>query len=226
MKRKPIIMWILTGFFAISALVFMPSFASFVAIAAAIILAPIHTWQELLGKYIGGALKTIIVIVMTIVIAFSAPDTETDDRSDRQDRNAIVESTASTSQPTTIPDDTKATDVEPTDTETVPAETEPVQTEPAPVVTTPPETEPALVVTAPPETEPAPVVTTPPETESAPVVTTPPATEGFSEQMVWIPTKGGQRYHSHSGCSGMEDPAYVTITDAKNAGFTPCGRCY
>ena len=77
----------------------------------------------------------------------------------------------------------------------------------------------------------APVETAPPETtaamvETAPPATTPPATEAPSEQMVWIPTKGGQRYHSNSSCSGMEDPAYVTITEAKNKNFTPCGRCY
>lgn len=46
------------------------------------------------------------------------------------------------------------------------------------------------------------------------------------ETMVWIPTKGGKRYHCVSDCSGMEDPRYVTISEAIEEGFTPCGRCY
>lgn len=47
-----------------------------------------------------------------------------------------------------------------------------------------------------------------------------------SEEMVWIPTNGGKRYHRRSSCSNMEDPSYVTITEAINQGFTACGRCY
>lgn len=46
------------------------------------------------------------------------------------------------------------------------------------------------------------------------------------EEMVWIPTKGGKRYHSNSGCSQMDDPDYVTISEAKSRGFSACGRCY
>lgn len=47
-----------------------------------------------------------------------------------------------------------------------------------------------------------------------------------SEAMVWIPTKGGKKYHSKSSCSGMIDPIQVTKTEAINQGFTACGRCY
>lgn len=52
-----------------------------------------------------------------------------------------------------------------------------------------------------------------------------PAETEPKEEMVWIPTKGGKRYHSYSSCSGMDDPAYVTISEAKARGFTPCKRC-
>lgn len=49
-----------------------------------------------------------------------------------------------------------------------------------------------------------------------------------SEQqvMVWVPTKGGTKYHRRSGCSGMEDPVQVTLDEAKAMGFEPCGKCY
>lgn len=47
-----------------------------------------------------------------------------------------------------------------------------------------------------------------------------------SEVMVWIPTNGGTKYHSSSGCSNMDNPNYVTKSTAEANGFTPCKRCY
>ena len=44
--------------------------------------------------------------------------------------------------------------------------------------------------------------------------------------LVWIPTNGGTRYHSHSGCSGMIDPIQVSVETALANGFTRCGRCW
>ena len=46
------------------------------------------------------------------------------------------------------------------------------------------------------------------------------------ETMVWIPTKGGTKYHTHAGCSNMDDPNYVTQAKAESLGFTPCKRCH
>jgi len=46
------------------------------------------------------------------------------------------------------------------------------------------------------------------------------------ETMVWIPTNGGTKYHTHAGCSNMEDPEQVTQSEAESRGFTPCKRCY
>ena len=45
-------------------------------------------------------------------------------------------------------------------------------------------------------------------------------------RLVWIPTNGGTKYHSKSGCSKMENPIQVSIETAKANGFTACGRCY
>ena len=44
--------------------------------------------------------------------------------------------------------------------------------------------------------------------------------------MVWIPTKGGKKYHSHSGCSNMNGPEYVTKSEAISRGFDACKKCY
>ena len=46
------------------------------------------------------------------------------------------------------------------------------------------------------------------------------------ETMVWIPTKGGTKYHSRPGCSNMDDPKEVTQSKAESLGFTPCKRCH
>ena len=46
------------------------------------------------------------------------------------------------------------------------------------------------------------------------------------ETMVWIPTKGGKKYHTHAGCSNMVDPEQVSQSEAESRGFTPCKKCY
>ncbi len=46
------------------------------------------------------------------------------------------------------------------------------------------------------------------------------------EAMVWIPTNGGSKYHSRSGCSNMKDPKQVPKSEAEALGFTPCKRCH
>ena len=72
-----------------------------------------------------------------------------------------------------------------------------------------------------------PTETTPTETqqpEQEPVET--PQEPQDTEEMVWIPTNGGTKYHTNSSCSKMKNPQEVTISQAKSRGFTPCGRCY
>lgn len=45
-------------------------------------------------------------------------------------------------------------------------------------------------------------------------------------RMVWIPTHGGTKYHSHSGCSNMKGPQKVDLGYAEARGFDACKRCY
>lgn len=109
-----------------------------------------------------------------------------------------------------ITEATEVTTLPATDPTTMPAETVPATTEAA--ETTVPETKPTEAEA--PTTEPV----TEPETE--PVETEP------AEEMVWIPTGGGTKYHSRSSCSGMDDPDLVPLSKAIAKGFTPCKRCH
>lgn len=52
-----------------------------------------------------------------------------------------------------------------------------------------------------------------------------PASE-TGDNLVWIPTNGGKKYHSRSGCSNMKSPNQVTKETAEANGFTPCKKCY
>lgn len=123
-----------------------------------------------------------------------------------------------------------------------PTPTKPIETEAIAISTTATEAE-ALETAAPtaapettsPATEaptfaPTTVPTTEPETEPAtePEQTAVPTTMPTEpkEEMVWIPTNGGTKYHRSPSCSSMSNPDYVTISHATERGFTPCKRCY
>lgn len=45
-----------------------------------------------------------------------------------------------------------------------------------------------------------------------------------STVMVWIP-RSGKKYHKKSTCSNMNSPSQVTLSEAKQRGFTPCSKC-
>ncbi len=47
-----------------------------------------------------------------------------------------------------------------------------------------------------------------------------------SDEMVWIPTKGGTKYHIRAKCSNMSNPIKVTEAEAISQGFDRCKRCY
>lgn len=52
------------------------------------------------------------------------------------------------------------------------------------------------------------------------------AADPDAEETVWIPTNGGTKYHTHSGCSNMKNPKQVPLSEAEAQGFTPCKRCH
>lgn len=47
-----------------------------------------------------------------------------------------------------------------------------------------------------------------------------------SREQVWIPAKGGTRYHKSSSCSNMKNPRQVSRKTAEQKGYTPCRKCY
>ena len=49
--------------------------------------------------------------------------------------------------------------------------------------------------------------------------------EVTSTDTVWI-SQSGTKYHSNSGCSGMKNPTGITVAQAEQRGYSPCGRCY
>ena len=53
-----------------------------------------------------------------------------------------------------------------------------------------------------------------------------PDRNSYGNNMVWIPTNGGRKYHRNDTCSNMIDPRYVTKEEAIELGFTPCKKCY
>ena len=61
-------------------------------------------------------------------------------------------------------------------------------------------------------------------TTKATIITT--ETHTDTDDLVWIPTNGGKKYHSKSSCSNMINPIQVTKSEAIDQGFGPCGRCY
>lgn len=53
-----------------------------------------------------------------------------------------------------------------------------------------------------------------------------PSHEDTVGNLVWVPTKGGKKYHTNAGCSNMEGPMQVTVEHATALGYTPCKRCH
>lgn len=94
-------------------------------------------------------------------------------------------------------------------------------TEPSTVAeTTAPHTQPTQAPTKP---------TQPPETKPQTAEDPKPVEDDYNSaagNTVWIPTKGGKKYHTKSTCSGMNGPEEVTKAEAERRGFTPCKKCY
>lgn len=66
---------------------------------------------------------------------------------------------------------------------------------------------------------------------TAPETTAAPETAALHEgdeggELVWVPTKGGTKYHSRPDCSGMAEPVQVARVKAEQDGYTACKRCH
>ena len=298
MKVKKIIVWFLTVFLALGALVFMPSVASLFGLVAVALIFPLEKYQRWLGCY----LKKWMIITGASVLAFlmliTAPTTESEQSEPpKVQQGQEQEKTPQSEEPSKE---------EPSENE-APKEEKPAE-DPAET----PEEEGAAVAPSEPPAAQEPPATAPQEptkpshqhsfkaaTCTAPKTCSCGATEGSklghnwsaatcttakkcsvcgatdgsakghswsaatcktpktcsicgvtsgsksghnysngkctfcgainetaTEEMVWIPTKGGKKYHSYSGCSNMDDPQKVTLSKAKAQGYEACKRCH
>ena len=145
--------------------------------------------------------------------------------------SASVDASSDVSASTPVEDMTELPDVsapqdgqeDPSPAQSAPAAEAKPETKPEPQENKPeaqPETpaaDPAPVQQETPAPDPAPA-------EPAPVQETEPDS-GDQETMVWIP-KSGSKYHSDPGCSGMDDPTQVPLSQAQANGYTACKRCH
>ena len=141
---KNVALWILTVFFVAAFFVYVPHIASFIALAAAAFLAPVQTWQDLIGKYAKGKLKTIAAILLIILTFATTPTAETTDNDIPPEiAISVVDETTETTEETASRTEATIESVTEVVTELTTEET----TEPATEATPEPETEPTTAPT-------------------------------------------------------------------------------
>lgn len=199
---KNVVLWIMTVFFALTFLVYIPHIASFIALAVAVLLAPIQKWQSLLGKYVRGKIKTIVAVVLVILTFATIPTTETPDSDiPLETTTSVTDETTEATQETTI-----------TTEATTESTTEP---------TTEPTTKPATESTKEPTTESTTEPTTAPTAE-------PPEDNGRD----YVLNTNTMKFHYPSCGSADDiqeaNKAYYhgTREELIAKGYSPCGRCH
>ncbi len=217
-----VLLWLLAVFFFLIFLVETAPLSRILALIFAVLVAPVSFVQNTLLKVnFKGAAKAFGLFALFLAVVFTSESASGNEpvsmvspavyasEPTETEIPIIVETTKTQTEPTAAPEPTEApTTVPETEPETVP------QTVPTVPTAAEPTIEPVTEPTAAPETEPTQATTT--ETESSEP----------QEEMVWIPTGGGKKYHSRPGCSNMNNPQEVTISQAEARGFTPCKRCY
>lgn len=198
-----ILRWIATGFFVVSALVFLPSLASGLLLAAAILSAPLPALDEMIREkfHLKKTARIAIVSIVFFAGVMLSPAAEL------SRANAPAAPTQSATSQTQLPISQVSSD----DTKTDPQ----------------PNSEPEVVPAAEPTPEPPQEAAVEPVTPSQPVeetpVYTPPATndQGYT---VYI-TNTGSKYH-RAGCRYLKDSQIaININDAIAQGYTACKNC-
>ncbi len=166
-------------------------------------------------KYIASMFLSLLLICMCLSGCAFDPDvpvgdTQIENFSSDEQSTVAIEAT-----------ETEITETEITETETTEAETTKAET--TEVDTTEAETTEAETTNAEKDAQASTAATE--ESPKSPTVTVPDSAEE-GEDLVWVPTNGGTKYHTHAGCSKMIDPIQVTRATAEKNGYTPCKRCY
>lgn len=204
---EKILLWILTVFFAVFALIYFPTLRCLAAIITAALLAPIPQWQEPLGKFAKGNIKTIITIILVILTFLNLPTPETNSPSIPLTTTVTVQNQAIEATPVTT-NTTETTTAEPT---------------------TGPSTEPSTDATAEATTASATDPATTPPSEPATESTTPPS-EGTPQD--YVLNKNSKKFHYPSCSSAKQikdtnrEDFYGTRDELLAMNYSPCGRCY
>ena len=203
---KKIILWSIVFLLVIIVVGAFPSFASVSAVIIAVLIAPINKWQDFLCKHITGKIKTILLIILTIIMFFTFPAADTPSTEGNSPSLPIAPATIATPAPTTIPTTTPSA-APTTGATTNPTTTSTVETisVPASAATTAPTTKPTTAPTTKPTTVPTIKPTTTPTTKATVQPTAAPTT---------APTKPAETVHAHSWKE-------ATCTDPKTC--TSCG---
>lgn len=198
---KKILLWVLTVFLAFIALAYLPHISGIIALATAVIVAPMEKWQAKISRFIKGKSKTIAVTVLAFLALLTSPTAEAPEVEPTTPTTAIVESTAATEFTTVAT--TEAT------------------TEPTTEATTEPTTEPTTEATTEPTTEPATEATTEPTTE--------PTKDNGRDYVLNTSTK--KFHYPSCGSAKKIKTAnrsdyHGTREDLIARGYNPCGNCH
>lgn len=237
---KKVLMWVLTGFMALAAIVYAPSVSSAIAVIFVLLAAPIGRWQEALsGRGLRGGVKGVLLCAAFLATVFTAPVQRSSDMAAGlptapPETSAPVEASApvETAEPTPAP--TLRPTVAPT-----PAPT------PDPTPTPTPDPTPA----------PTPDPTPAPTPQPTPAPTAAPAQGGNTgggsggggnggnfdtwdnpnqqqTAMAWVLNTNSMKIH-YPSCSSVRRIApqnYATSNESLEAllsrGYTRCGRCF
>lgn len=143
--------------------------------------------------------------------------TETANEKNTDEITTVITTISETS--TTEKETTETTTVTTTTTKPTTTTTQPTTTTTKPTTTA---TKPTTTTTT---TKVALVYSTTKSEETTHGVTVP-ESDQTGDNLVWVPTNGGTKYHNNPTCSKMKDPRHITIDEAEKNGYTPCGRCY
>lgn len=210
-----IILWILTVFMFLSALVFFPSVASIIMLVFCAFAIPIPKVQEFWrGLGLNKILKTALLCVLFIVSVLAAPT----DNINQDNGSNVTDQQITDQQNGTLPgvaiDEPPKNDTpmqQPEPTQDVENEPEGPATEPAGETDQEPEAPPVEEVEEP-ETQPE--VTEDPEPVEQPQTTS---------RTVYV-TATGSKYHYDNNC-GNGTYYKSTLDAAKNRGLEPCAKC-
>ena len=222
-KRFP---WIVTGFFLLCTLAYLPKFSGFIALAVALLLAPISIWQDFIGNFVNRKIKVLVAILLIFAFFGTVPTNETVDKgmtvgTDISAPDQVNQESVE-SLPVIISDNAPMTE------STTPPTTEPATeptTAPTTVPTTEATTEPITECTTEPTTEPTTAPTSAPTKEQGPK-----ETEDNAQD--YVLNTNTKKFH-YPSCSSADDikksnrkDYHGTREEVIDMGYEPCKRCH